>query len=45
MTVTGTYTLVVSTPDRVLSTKANAGSAKTFQVTVTNSGHRAGHRP
>lgn len=38
VTVTGTYTLVVSTPGGVLSTKANAGSAKTLQVTVTNSG-------
>ena len=38
VTVTGTYTLVVSTPDQVLSTTANAGSAKTVQVTVTNSG-------
>lgn len=38
VTITGTYTMVVSTPDQVLSTTANAGSATTFQVTVTNTG-------
>ncbi len=36
--VTGTYTLDVSTPDQVLSTSANAGSEKDFQVTVHNTG-------
>jgi uncharacterized membrane protein len=38
VTVTGTFSLVVSTPDKVLSTTANAGTAKTLQVTVTNTG-------
>lgn len=38
VTITGTYTLEVSTPDKVLSTTANAGSAKPFQLTVTNTG-------
>ena len=36
--VTGTYTMTVSTPDQVLSTTANAGSEKDFQVTVDNTG-------
>ena len=38
ITVTGTYTLTLSTPDQVLSTTANAGSAKDFQVVLTNTG-------
>ena len=38
VTVTGTYSMVVSTSDQVLSTTANAGTPKTLQVTVTNSG-------
>jgi len=38
VTITGTYSIAVSTPDKVLSTTANAGSAKPFQVTVTNTG-------
>jgi uncharacterized membrane protein len=38
VTVTGTYTLTLSTPDQVLSTTANAGTAKDFQLTLTNSG-------
>lgn len=36
--ITGTYTMSVSTPDQVLSTTANAGSARSFQLTITNSG-------
>jgi uncharacterized membrane protein len=36
--ITGTYTLIVSTPDQVLSTTANAGSTRTFQLTITNTG-------
>jgi uncharacterized membrane protein len=36
--VTGTYTMSVSTPDQVLSTTANAGSEKDFQITVDNTG-------
>ncbi len=38
VTITGTYTLSLSTPDQVLSTSANAGSVKDFQLTVTNEG-------
>ena len=38
VTITGTFSLAVSTPDKVLSTTANAGTAKPFQVTVTNTG-------
>ena len=38
VTVTGTYTLTLSTPDQVLSTTANAGSAKDFGLTLTNTG-------
>jgi uncharacterized membrane protein len=38
VSITGTYTLTLSTPDQVLSTSANAGSAKDFQMTVTNDG-------
>lgn len=37
-TITGTYTLVLSTPDQVLSTTANAGTAKDFQLTLSNTG-------
>jgi uncharacterized membrane protein len=36
--ITGTYALAVSTPDQVLSTTANAGSASSLQVTITNTG-------
>jgi uncharacterized membrane protein len=36
--ITGTYALSVSTPDQVLSTTANAGSEKDFQITVDNTG-------
>ncbi len=38
VTITGTYTLALSTPDQVLSTTANAGSQKDLQLTVTNEG-------
>jgi uncharacterized membrane protein len=37
-TVTGTYTLTLSTPDQVLSTTANAGSPKDLQLTLTSGG-------
>jgi uncharacterized repeat protein (TIGR01451 family) len=37
-TVTGTYTMTVSTPDQVLSTSANAGSTTDLQMTVANTG-------
>ncbi|HEX5828211.1 MAG TPA: NEW3 domain-containing protein, partial [Candidatus Limnocylindrales bacterium] len=40
-TITGTYTLVLSTPDQVLSTTANAGTAKAFALTLTNTGSAA----
>jgi uncharacterized repeat protein (TIGR01451 family) len=36
--ITGVYTMTVSTPDQVLSTTANAGSEKSFQLTFTNTG-------
>ena len=36
--ITGTYTMTLSTPDQVLSTTANAGSEKDFQLTVSNTG-------
>jgi uncharacterized membrane protein len=36
--VTGTYTMVVSTPDEVLSTTANAGTQKDLELTVSNTG-------
>src|SRR5450759_5666226 len=36
VTITGTCSLAASTPDKVLSTTANAGSAKPFQITVAN---------
>ncbi len=36
--ITGTYALALSTPDQVLSTTANAGSATSLQVTITNTG-------
>lgn len=36
--ITGTYTMTLSTPDQVLSTSANAGSEKDFQLTVSNTG-------
>jgi uncharacterized repeat protein (TIGR01451 family) len=38
VTITGSYTLSVSTPDSVLSTTANAGTEKTFTISVTNGG-------
>ena len=38
VTITGTYTLAVSTPDQVLSTSANAGTEKDMQITVTSTG-------
>ena len=38
VSITGTYDLQLSTPDQVLSTTANAGSVKDFQLTVTNNG-------
>jgi uncharacterized membrane protein len=37
-TITGTYTLVLNTPDQVLSTSANAGTTKDFALTLTNTG-------
>ncbi len=41
VTITGTYTLTLSTPDQVLSTSANAGTAKDFALTLTSSGSAA----
>jgi uncharacterized membrane protein len=38
VSITGTYALVLTTPDQVLSTTANAGSVKDLQLTVTNNG-------
>ena len=38
VTITGTYTLTLSTPDQVLSTTANAGTEKDFPLILTNSG-------
>jgi len=38
VTITGSYSLSVSTPDSVLSTTANAGSEKTFTLSITNGG-------
>jgi uncharacterized membrane protein len=37
-TVTGTYTMTMSTPNQVLSTSANAGSQTDLQLTIANSG-------
>ena len=37
-TITGTYTLTFSTPDEVLSTTANAGSAKDLALSLANTG-------
>ena len=37
-TITGTYTLTLSTPDQVLSTTANAGSTKDFGLSLSNTG-------
>ena len=37
-TITGTYTLTLSTPDEVLSTTANAGSGKEFALSLANTG-------
>lgn len=36
--ITGSFTMTVSTPDQVLSTSANAGTQKDFQITITNTG-------
>lgn len=36
--ITGVYTMTVSTPDQVLSTTANAGTEKDFQITIANTG-------
>ncbi len=41
VTITGSYSLSVSTPDAVLSTAANAGQEKTFSLTITNGGTAA----
>jgi uncharacterized membrane protein len=38
VTITGSYSLSVSTPDQVLSTTANAGTEKDLQVAITNGG-------
>jgi uncharacterized membrane protein len=38
VTITGSYALGVSTPDQVLSTTANAGTAKDFVISATNTG-------
>jgi len=38
VTITGTYTLDVSTPNQVLSTSANAGTRTDMALTLTNSG-------
>ena len=38
VTITGSYTLSLSTPDQVLSTTANAGTTKDFQLLLTNTG-------
>lgn len=38
VTITGTYTLGVSTPNQVLSTSANAGTRTDLPLTITNSG-------
>ena len=36
--ITGSYSMTVSTPDQVLSTSANAGTEKDFQITIDNTG-------
>jgi uncharacterized membrane protein len=41
VTITGTYQISVSTPNQVLSTTANAGSATPFQILITNGGTAA----
>jgi uncharacterized membrane protein len=41
VTITGTYTLTVSTPDQVLSASANAGTQKDITLTLANSGTAA----
>jgi len=38
VTITGSYSLSLSTPDQVLSTTANAGTEKDFVITLTNTG-------
>jgi len=38
VTITGSYTLTLSTPDQVLSGSGGAGSARSQQFTVTNTG-------
>lgn len=38
VTITGNYSMTVSTPDQVLSTTANAGTEKDFTIVATNTG-------
>ena len=38
VTITGSYSMSVSTPDQVLSTTANAGTEKDFVIVATNTG-------
>jgi uncharacterized membrane protein len=38
VTITGSYSLSVSTPDTNLATTANAGSEKDFTIQITNGG-------
>ncbi len=38
VTITGAYSMSVSTPDQVLSTTANAGTEKDFVIVATNTG-------
>ena len=38
VTITGSYSMTVSTPDQVLSTTANAGTEKDFAIVATNTG-------
>lgn len=38
VTITGTYTMTVSTPNQVLSTSANAGTRTDLPMTITNTG-------
>jgi uncharacterized membrane protein len=38
VTITGSYSMTMSTPDQVLSTTANAGTEKDFSITITNTG-------
>ncbi len=41
VTVTGSYSMDMSTPNQVLSTSANAGSTTDLQLTITNTGTAA----